>query len=71
MGDKISFQQALVEAEASLRLAGLPISRRDDDLFAAVIEGKLVGPLRDVVADRIRAELASKREGAKSARSDS
>lgn len=60
MTSRIRRQQALIEAQASIRLAGLPISDRDDDLYAAAIEGTLSGPLRDIVLARIRAELAQK-----------
>ncbi|MEI2263575.1 hypothetical protein OHC51_21700 [Stenotrophomonas indicatrix] len=63
MTSKAQRQQALIEATASLRLEGLPISRRDDDLFAAAIDGSRPGPLRDGVLARIRAELAVKDEG--------
>lgn len=59
MTSKAQRQQALVEAKASLRLEGLPISTRDDDLYAAAIEGSISGTLRDIVLARIRAELAS------------
>lgn len=38
MTSKAQRQQALVEAKASLRLEGLPISTRDDDLYAAAVE---------------------------------
>lgn len=62
MTSKIERQQAFTQATASLRLEGLPISTRDDDLYAAVIEGTVIGPLRDVVLGRIRAELAAKLE---------
>lgn len=58
MTSKLERQQALIEATASLRLEGLPISTRDDDLYAVVVEGTVTGPLRDVVAARIHAELA-------------
>lgn len=59
MVSKAQRQNALLEARASLRLEGLPITRRDDDLYAAAIDGLLHGPLRDVVLARIRNELAS------------
>ncbi len=62
MTSKIERQQSFIEATASLPIEGLPISARDDDLFAAAIEGTLSGPLREVVAARIRAELAAKLE---------
>lgn len=52
-------RQALIEATASLRLEGLPISQRDDDLYAAAVDGQCVGKMRDLVLIRIRAELAS------------
>jgi hypothetical protein len=58
MTTKAQREQAFIEATASLRLEGLPISGRDDDLYAAVIAGEHRGPLRDVVLARIRAELA-------------
>lgn len=53
-------RHALLEATASLRLEGLPISQLDDDLYAATIDGQRVGQMRDLVLMRIRAELASK-----------
>lgn len=59
MISKAQRQQALIEATASLRLEGLPISRRDDDLYAAAVDGRRVGELRDAVLARVRAELAS------------
>ncbi|GEM_PF-2363582 len=62
---KIRLQQALIEAKASIRLAGLPISHRDDDLYASVIEGRLSGPLRDIVLARIRAELTDRADRSK------
>lgn len=65
MIDRIRLQQAIIEAEASIRLAGLPISRRDDDLYAAVIEGRLSGPLRDIVLARIRTELTDRADRSK------
>ncbi|HDS1074852.1 hypothetical protein [Stenotrophomonas maltophilia] len=59
MTSKSQRQKALTEATASLRLEGLPISRRDDDLYTAAIDGLRLGTLRDVVLARIGAELAS------------
>lgn len=59
MISKSQRQKALTEATASLRLEGLPISRRDDDLYTAAIDGLRLGTLRDVVLARIGAELAS------------
>ncbi|WP_171958274.1 hypothetical protein [Stenotrophomonas maltophilia] len=59
MISKAQRQQALVEATASLRLEGLPISCRDDDLYAAAVDGRRVGELRDAVLARVCAELAS------------
>lgn len=52
-------QQAFVEANASLRLEGLPVSTRDDDLYAAAIQGSISGELINLVSARIRDELAS------------
>ena len=59
MTSKAQRQQAFIEATASLRLEGLPVSTRDDDLYVATIEGLISGKLREVVSARIRAELAS------------
>ncbi|WP_460134028.1 hypothetical protein [Stenotrophomonas geniculata] len=59
MTSKSQRQKALTEATASLRLEGLPISWRDDDLYAAAIDGLRLGTLRDVVLARIGSELAS------------
>lgn len=59
MISKAQRQKALTEATTSLRLEGLPISRRDDDLYTAAIDGLRLGTLRDVVLARIGAELAS------------
>lgn len=53
-------QQAFIEAAASLRLEGLPVSHVDDDIYATAIEGLMSGPIRDLVLERIRAELAAK-----------
>jgi hypothetical protein len=58
MTTKAQRQQALVEATASLRLEGLPVSRRHDDLYAAAIDGSRQGSVRDAVLARVRAELA-------------
>lgn len=60
MTSKDQRKQACVEAKASLRLEGLPISARDDDLYTEAVEGLILGKLRDVVLARIRAELAKK-----------
>lgn len=68
MTTKAQRQQALIEANASLRLEGLPVSRKDDDLYAAAINGTRQGPLRDVVVARVRAELAAKEKGRTSVR---
>lgn len=57
MISKVRRQWALNEAIASLRLEGLPISTKDDDLYEEVIAGTLRGPLRDVVLARICVEL--------------
>lgn len=59
MISKAQRQQALIEATASLHLEGSPISRRDDDLYPAAVDGRGVGKLRDAVLARVRAELAS------------
>lgn len=59
---KTQRHHALTEATASLRLEGLPIVERDDDLYAAAIGGALRGPLRDLVLGRIHAELGLARE---------
>jgi hypothetical protein len=60
MSNTAQRRHALIEATASLRLEDLPISRRDDDLYAAAIDGQRIGKMRDLVLMRIRAELASK-----------
>lgn len=60
MISKAHRQQALVEATASLRLEGLPISSRDDDLYATAVDGRGAGRLRDAVLARVRAELVSR-----------
>lgn len=57
MVSRTQLRQAFIEAQASLRLEGMPIVDRDDDLYAAAIGGSLRGPLRDLVLKRIRAEL--------------
>lgn len=57
MTSKAQRKQALIEATASLRLEGLPILQRDDDIYAAAIDGSHRGSLRDAVLARIRAEL--------------
>lgn len=44
---------ALVEAEASLRLAGLELSPANSDLFTAWVEGRLSG-------DAVRNELIAR-----------
>jgi len=49
MASKAQRQRALVEAKASLRLESLPISTRDDDLYAEAVDGSISGKLRDVV----------------------
>lgn len=59
MISKAQRRQALIEATASLRLEGLPFSCRDDDLYAAAVDGRRVGKLRDAVLARVRAELTS------------
>ncbi|HEL3779244.1 hypothetical protein [Stenotrophomonas forensis] len=56
MTSKAQRKQALIEATASLRLEGLPILQRDDDIYAAAIDGSHRGSLRDAVLARIRAE---------------
>lgn len=61
MTSKDQRRQAFMEATASLRLEGLPVSRRDDDLYSAAIEGSRSGPLRDLVLARIIAELGLKK----------
>lgn len=62
MASKIQLRQAFIEAQASLRLEGMPIVDRDDDIYAAAIDGSLRGPLRDLVLKRIRAELGLAQE---------
>lgn len=62
MTSKAQRQEAFVEATASLRLEGLPVSTKDDDLYAAAIEGLISGSLLDLVSARIRDELASEKE---------
>lgn len=57
MASRSQLRQAIIEAQASLRLEGLPIGDRDDDIYAAAIDGSLRRPLRDLVLKRIRAEL--------------
>jgi len=62
MTSKAQRQQAFVEATASLRLEGLPVSTKDDDVYAAAIEGLISGSLLDLVSARIRDEMAPEKE---------
>lgn len=57
MASRTQLRQAFIEAQGALRLEGMPIVDRDDDIYSPAIDESLYGPLRDLVLMPIRAEL--------------